>query len=74
VKDSLKDPHGRQIIGCVENDLINLDMFKVEMYDTYTTLQAPISYLDAIHIANVVGSVIITSSDLVVNVEGKKMI
>jgi hypothetical protein len=43
-------------------------MFRVERYDTYTTLQAPISILDAIHIANVVESVILTSIDLVSNV------
>ncbi len=43
-------------------------MFKVERYDTQTTLQAPISIPDAFHIANVVGSVIFTSIDLVANV------
>jgi len=43
-------------------------MFKVERCDTYTTLQAPISIPNAIHIANVVGSVIFTSIDLVANV------
>jgi hypothetical protein len=43
-------------------------MFRVERYDTYTTLQTPISIQDAIVIANVVGSVILTSIDLVANV------
>jgi hypothetical protein len=59
---------GGKIIGCVENDLVNLDIFRVERYDTYTTLQAPISIPNAIHIANVVGSVILRSIDLVANV------
>lgn len=43
-------------------------MFRVERYDTYTTLQAPISIPNAIHIVNVVGSVILISIDLVANV------
>jgi hypothetical protein len=43
-------------------------MFRVERFDTYTTLQAQFYILDAIHTANLVESVILTSIDLVVNV------
>ncbi len=52
-----KNPRGKQVMGDVDFDLIDLDMFRIENDDSYTSLQAPISTPKVTQIAAIVGGI-----------------
>lgn len=50
----------------VESSLIDLDMFRDENDDRYTSLQTPISILEAIQVVIVVGGILFMLVDLII--------
>ncbi len=62
-----KDPLWRCVIGSVETNPINLDMFRIDNADRYIGLQALVFVPKSIQKVIVVGGLTITSVDLVVD-------
>jgi hypothetical protein len=62
-----KDPWWKCVIGSVETNMIDLDMFQIDNVDTYIGLQALVFVPKSIQRTIVVGGVTITSIDLVVD-------
>jgi hypothetical protein len=60
-----KDPCGKQVIGGVDFDPVDLDMFRIKNDDSYIGLQAPISIPKVPQIATIVGGVPFMPIDLV---------
>jgi hypothetical protein len=60
-----KNPCGKQVVGGVDFDPNDLDMFRIKNDDSHIGLQAPISILEVTQIATIVGRVPFMIVDLV---------
>ncbi len=60
-----KNPCGKQVIGGVDFDPNDLDMFRIKNHDSYISLQAAISIPEVTQIAMIVGRVPFMTVDLV---------
>jgi hypothetical protein len=59
-----KNPHGKLVIECVDSNPIDLDMFRIENDESYTSLQTPISIPEVTQTTTIVGRVPLMPIDL----------